>query len=90
MRRIRLGALLPFAVLLSCLNLIPLWTASAAYEAAGIISASAFVAWGAVWHFTAGIILPALAAGCMEAQERHRFLMEEKKVKCRPVRASCI
>ena len=49
---------------------------AAAYEAAGVASASSVMFWGALWHLTAGVCLPALVARYMESVERRHFLKE--------------
>ena len=70
-------ALLPFSLLLALFNILPVKRMAATYEAAGVASAAGVMFWGALWHFTAGILLPALATGYVERCERRQFLKEE-------------
>ena len=78
MRRIRLRTLLPFSLLLACVNMLPVRMTAAAYESASIASWACVMFWGALWNLTGGILLPALVASFMERRERRQFLKEEE------------
>ena len=78
MRRLRLHALLPFSLLVACCRIIQVRAMATTYEAAGVASVACVMFWGALWHLTAGIIMPALAASFMERRERRQFLQEEE------------
>ena len=76
MCRIRLCALLPFLLPVAFSNIIQVRAIAPRYEATGVASVACVIFWGALWHLTAGTLLPALTTSLMERRERRQFLKE--------------
>ena len=62
---------------MAAFNLLPLRSMAVKFASTGVASWGCVMVWGALFHFTAGILIPALVTGFMEKRERRQFLHEE-------------